>query len=122
MKKLFFLVFFLFVNLTFSQSKDELDLCMAAQSNSFSTNLDADNALDRILNVIGASKNFVLTPCDNINNAYATAFKGTRYILYDRKFMGLISKNTNDWSNLFILALSRPSYQWSLYRYTSLCR
>lgn len=80
MKKLFFLVFFLFVNLTFSQSKDELDLCMAAQSNSFSTNLDADNALDRILNVIGASKNFMLTPCDNINNAYATAFKGRRYI------------------------------------------
>ena len=87
-----------------AQTKDELDLCMAIQANSFTSNTEAENALDRILDVIGASKNFVLTPCNKISNAVATAYKGTRYILYDRDFMNLISKNTNDWSNLFIFA------------------
>jgi hypothetical protein len=87
-----------------AQSKDEIDLCRTIQSNSFSSNIDADKALNKILNVIGASKNFVLTPCDNIFNAYATAYKGVRYIVYDRKFMKLINSNTNNWSNLFILA------------------
>lgn len=103
MKKLFILIL-LVPSLILGQTKDELDLCMAIQGNSFSTDTAAENALKRILNTIGASKNFVLTPCDNINNAIATAYKGKRYILYDRKFMDLISKNTNDWSNLFILA------------------
>jgi hypothetical protein len=91
-------------SISFGQTKDELDLCMAIQANSFTSNTEAENALDRILDVIGASKNFVLTPCDKISNAVATAYKGTRYILYDREFMNLISKNTNDWSNLFIFA------------------
>ena len=103
MKKLI-IIFLLTPSLFFSQTKDELDLCMAIQANSFSTNTEAENALDRILDVIGASKNFVLTPCDKISNAVATAYKGTRYILYDREFMNLISMNTNDWSNLFIFA------------------
>ena len=91
-------------SISFGQTKDELDLCMAIQANSFTSNAEAENALDRILDVIGASKNFVLTPCDKISNAVATAYKGTRYILYDKEFMNLISKNTNDWSNLFIFA------------------
>ena len=60
--------------------------------------------MNRILNTIGASKNFVLAPCDKINNAVATAYKGTRYILYDKEFMNMINRNTNDWSNLFVLA------------------
>ena len=60
----------------FSQTKDELDLCMAIQANSFTSNTEAENALDRILDVIGASKNFVLTPCDKISNAVATAYRG----------------------------------------------
>lgn len=91
-------------SISFGQTKDELDLCMVIQANSFTSNAEAENALDRILDVIGASKNFVLTPCDKISNAIATAYKGTRYILYDKQFMNLISKNTNDWSNLFIFA------------------
>lgn len=103
MKKLIIIIL-LTPSLFFSQTKDELDLCMAIQGNSFSSNVEAEKALQRILDVIGASKNFVLTPCDKISNAVATAYKGTRYILYDKAFMELISKNTNDWSNLFIFA------------------
>ena len=61
------------------------------------------NWLEKILSVIGASKRFVLQPCDNINNAVAKSYKGIRYILYDRQFMNSIS-NGNNWGNLFILA------------------
>ena len=85
MRKLI-LLFLLFPLTSLCQTKDELDLCMAIQANSFTSNTEAENALDRILDVIGASKNFVLTPCDKISNAVATAYKGTRYILYDREF------------------------------------
>ena len=103
MKRTFF--FFLFIHfIGLSQTKDELDICFALQSNSFSSDAIANNALDRILNTIGASKNFVLTPCSKISNAVATAYKGERYILYDSEFMKLINLNTNDWSSLFILA------------------
>ena len=86
------------------QTKEELELCFFAQTNSFSSDNEADNALDRILGVIGASKNFVLTPCSEINNALATSYKGIRYILYDKAFMRLINSRTNDWSSLTILA------------------
>ena len=103
MKKLILLLLFVPI-VSFGQTKEELQLCLVAQSSSFTTDYEAENALDRILNVIGASKNFVLTPCSEINNAMATSYKGIRYILYDKKFMKLINSRTNDWSSLFILA------------------
>ena len=103
MKKLILLLLIVpFVS--FGQTKEELQLCLFAQANSFSLDNEAENALDRILGVIGASKNFVLTPCSEINNALATSYKGIRYILYDKAFMRLINSRTNDWSSLTILA------------------
>lgn len=80
MKKLFLLIL-IFPSLILGQTKDELDLCVAFQSNNFATNISAEKALNKILNTIGASKNFVLAPCDKINNAIATSYKGKRYIL-----------------------------------------
>ena len=110
MKKLVFILFFVshFISVdAFSQeygnSIDPLKLCVAIQSNNFISDVEAENALDRILSVIGASKRFVLQPCDNINNAVAISYKGIRYILYDKAFMNSLSRG-NNWSNLFILA------------------
>jgi tetratricopeptide (TPR) repeat protein len=106
MKKLFN-IFILITSVSFSQDYgnkvDALKLCTAMQSNNFTTDIKAENALDRILNVIGASKRFVLQPCENINNASAISYKGIRYILYDSNFMNTINNN-NNWGNLFILA------------------
>jgi tetratricopeptide (TPR) repeat protein len=82
---------------------DPLKLCIAIQSNNFISDAEAENALDRILSVIGASKRFVLQPCENIDNAVAVSYKGVRYILYDKEFMNSVSSG-NNWSNLFILA------------------
>ena len=104
MKKGLILLLLIFSNISFSQSKEGMEICLAMQSNNIMSDTDAEDALDKILDVIGASKNFALIPCDKISNAVATAYKGTRYILYDKKFMSLINQNTNDWSSLFILA------------------
>jgi tetratricopeptide (TPR) repeat protein len=106
MKKIIF--FFLFaVNLLFAQDygndSEALKLCSVLQTNQFGTDVEAENALDKILNAIGASKRFVLQPCNNINNAVATSYKGIRYILYDRDFMNSVNYG-NNWGNLFVLA------------------
>ena len=105
MKKL--IVFFFSISVfaqDYGNNAETLKLCTTLQTNSFSSNLDADSALDRILDVVGLSKNFVLAPCSDINNAVAVSFKGVRYILYDPDFMSMLSRNTSNWTNLFILA------------------
>ena len=106
MYKLLYLLIFISYS-SFSQdygnNEAAAKLCTAIQSNSFSSDKSADNALDRILSVIGASKNFVLQPCDNINNAIALSVNGVRYIFYDKKFMNSLNEGS-DWGNLFILA------------------
>ena len=61
MKKLILLLLFVPL-ISFGQTKDELQLCLIAQSTSFTSDSEADNALERILGVIGLPKNFVLTP------------------------------------------------------------
>ena len=103
MRKLLLLLFLVPV-VSFGQTKEGLQLCLAMQSSNFISDSEAENALYRILNTIGASKNFVLTPCSEINNAAATSYKGIRYILYDKEFMRLINSRTNDWASLAILA------------------
>ena len=105
MKKL---VLFLFSISVFAQNSgddvDALSLCESLQGNAFSSNQDADNALNKILSVVGLSKNFVLTPCSGTDNALAVTFYGIRHIFYDPNFLSLLSKNTSDWTNFFILA------------------
>jgi len=99
------LVIFLFINsVAFPQSRDALELCIAVRGNSFMSNVEAERSLEKILNTVGLSQNFVLQSCDRIENAIATSYKGIRYILYDKNFMSNISNYTNDWSNMLILA------------------
>lgn len=104
MKKILLTLALLVSFSSFGQNnKDALRLCSVLQSNSFSSNSAADDALERILGTIGASKRFVLQPCSNINNAVATSYKGIRYILYDPDFMNTLNYG-NNWGNIFILA------------------
>ena len=123
MKNLLYLLIFISYS-SFSQdygnNQDVGKLCAAIQANNFTTDSAADNALDQILAVIGASKNFVLQPCSNINNALATSFNGIRYIFYDRDFMNTLNEG-NDEGNLFILAhevghhINGHTVDWLLY-------
>ena len=112
MKKLSItLLFILFSLSTNAQSYDDAseasELCLLVQSsigNNFMNDKEAEAALEKILSVIGASKRFVLKPCNKINNAVATSYKGIRYILYDNEFMNKIANNSTSWFQLFILA------------------
>ena len=89
----------------YGNSVEAADLCVSFKSNSFASNYDADEALEKILSVVGASKRFMLVSCDNINNALAyTSESGLRYILYDEEFMNSLSNGNAYWSNIAILA------------------
>ena len=90
-------------SLDYGNDADTFRVCNALSGNNFLSDSSADTALDKILNVIGASKRFVLQSCGNINNAVALSYKGVRYIMYDPDFMRRIS-SSNDWVNMFILA------------------
>ncbi len=104
MKNFLYILVLLISFSSFGQNnKDALRLCSVLQSNSFSSNSAAEDALERILGTIGASKRFVLQSCSNTNNAVATSYRGIRYILYDPDFMNTLNYG-NNWGNLFILA------------------
>ena len=105
LKRIVVLLFFVQVSFgqDYGNKVDAMKLCTSIQGNNFINDVDAEKALNRILDVIGASKRFVLLKCDNINNAIATAYKGIRYILYDTNFMNSLDTG-NNWSDLFILA------------------
>ncbi|MDC1533275.1 M48 family metalloprotease [Polaribacter sp.] len=108
MKKLLFVIFLSFVsNIIYSQDYGNkataLELCANMGSSNFGTDISAENTLELILNTIGASKRFVLLPCENVSNASAFSFRGIRYIFYNRDFMQSIDSG-NNWGNLFVLA------------------
>ena len=88
----------------YGSSADASELCDFYQARSFATYRNADIALDKILDVTGMSKRFVLKECNDISNCLATTYKGIRYILYDREFMDAIATRTNSWSSMSILA------------------
>lgn len=90
-------------SLDYNNSYESINVCTAIQGNNFASERAADSALDDILNVIGASKRFVLQECSNINNAVALTMNGVRYIMYDPEFMTSLSYG-DEWSNKFILA------------------
>ena len=70
----------------YGSSTDASELCDFYRGNNFTTYRNADIALDKILDVTGMSKRFVLKECKDISNCVTTAYKGIRYILYDRNF------------------------------------
>ena len=105
MKKLLLLFYFLQF-ISYAQIADGLEICFEVQQSlkGFAAEKEADDALNEILAVIGASKSFYLIPCDKISNALALTYKGERFILYDKGFIDKVNKATNDWSGKFILA------------------
>ena len=89
----------------YDRSLDEsTELCTALSGKSYVSSAGADQALNKILSAIGASKRFILKECDGVNNASAAAYKGIRYIFYNKTFMNQIISRTDNWSNLSILA------------------
>lgn len=88
-----------------SNIENAQELCSYLQgvTNSFSSDSEAELALERILTAVGIPKSFALISCNDINNCIATTYKDVRYIIYDKKFMNEISRS-NSWINISILA------------------
>jgi len=105
MRALLFLFFFIPLISTSQDYKNYkgVQMCLAIQTYGFSSDTDAEEALDMIMDVSGLNKNFILSPCENINNALAIRFNNERYIIYDPEFMSKIDGKAK-WRNLTILA------------------
>ena len=113
MKNYFFFFLLVFPFLFYGQNgsyygnpSDAAELCgiRVQASNSFSSNQEAQKALDKIIAVTGISKRFALYQCSGINNCEAITFRGIRYIFYDQNFMKSITTTAGSWTNLSILA------------------
>jgi len=87
--------------------EDINDACAAL---GFSGNDEAEITVDRILEQIGLTRNFILQECPEINNAVAINIevgsgKKERFILYDNSFFNRINdKANNDWAAISVLA------------------
>lgn len=81
-------------------------LCAELKALSFKDDVDAKEILKTLLEPVGLRPNFVLQPCDSIQNCVATIGEnGWRYILYDRVFLkNLVSQGNNHWASMSIFA------------------
>jgi tetratricopeptide (TPR) repeat protein len=113
MKYYFLMALFCMNSFSWSQTgsyygnpSDAAELCgiRVQASNSFSSNQEAQKALDKIIAVTGISKRFALYQCNGINNCEAITYRGIRYIFYDQNFMKSITTAAGSWTNLSILA------------------
>ena len=82
------------------------EICPKAQFKGFKDDDGIEKLVKNITAQIGLKPNFILIPCNNINNAYAVLYDDNiRYIVYDKPFLDGISKNVKtNWSNMMILA------------------
>ncbi|GAB3177287.1 hypothetical protein [Telluribacter humicola] len=72
---------------------------------SFTSNRHAERVVERILQPVGLTRNFVVVECPESDNCFATVVDGKRFIIYDGKFMKQIESITNtDWSAISIVA------------------
>ena len=65
MRYLHLVLIFLVLQSSYSQTKEEIQLCLAVQSNNFSSNSEANVALERILTAVGIPKSFALISCND---------------------------------------------------------
>ena len=75
----------------------------------FTSNNEAEEKVNDIMNQIGLQPNFIVMPCPRLRNAFAVNLEGDigqlRYIIYDNAFLERIDLNTNtDWAAVSILA------------------
>ena len=105
---IFILIFTLVAKAQNYQSVEELDANCASLG--FSSNEDAEIAVDTILDAVGLFRNFTIQECPDINNAVAKIIQVSegykeRFILYDNTFFdNMDSKAGTDWASMSILA------------------
>ena len=89
----------------YSEGNRGSELCSKIQATSFMSDEAAEKTVERVLAPFGLNPNFVLLPCDQLDNAAAVTYDdGIRYIIYNRAFMTRIAKVSDDWASLGIVA------------------
>ncbi len=72
---------------------------------SFTSNRHAERVVERILQPLGLTRNFLVVECPNTENCFATVVDGKRFIIYDGQFMKQVESLTKtDWSAISIVA------------------
>ena len=119
-----FLIFVSMADFTFGQTRkmfycghdedpsySQVEICKKLSENSFSSDEEAKEVVDAIVDAVGLSGNFTVMECGNISNAVAVNFEDKkggliRYILYDNSFLESIGNKSGDkyWSSTAILA------------------
>ena len=90
----------------YAESNSSIEVCKYMQQNSFQSEKDAKEAIEKLLKPISLKPNFVAVPCNDIQNCAALTWSdGLRYIVYDKEFMKKISSAANtDWTSMSIFA------------------
>lgn len=71
----------------------------------YTSNRHAERIVERILQPVGLTRNFVVVECPNTENCFATVVDGKRFIIYDGQFMKQIEDLTKtNWSAVSIVA------------------
>lgn len=82
--------------------KSPQDICNYV---AYTSNRYAERIVERILQPVGLTRNFVVVECPNTENCFATVVDGKRFIIYDAQFMKQVESLTNtDWSAISIVA------------------
>lgn len=72
-----------------------IDVSKICNSLSFKDDKEAKDVLNKICDAAGIQNNFIMVPCNSIDNCLATVKDGDAYILYDNNFLNKIKNNTS---------------------------
>lgn len=89
----------------YAANSNKIDLTTSLKEKSFVGNDYLENLVDKIVALIGLSRNFIIVSYPEIRNVFAvTNNDGIRYIVYDPNLINEINNYTTKWSTLSILA------------------
>ncbi|MCC7246531.1 MAG: hypothetical protein IT269_12690, partial [Saprospiraceae bacterium] len=115
MKYPILLILMLFGNFVFAQTKpsfvcsffgtDVGSKVKNGQVNSFTSNSQAVQIVDKILAPTGLQRNFIVQESADVANACAVNIGDKRYILYNKEFIKMVDNSTRtDWASISIMA------------------
>ena len=72
---------------THRSTAEEICKSLTGKSMNFSSNIEAELILEKILSTLRIPKDFALVECSEIENCMALVSEGTKYILYNKNFI-----------------------------------
>jgi len=126
MKKIVQILIIVFINIKASNAQyvnfagSKINVSNICSSFAFKDDNEAKEVLNKICEAAGIKNNFIMIPCNSIDNCLASVKDGDAYILYDNNFLNKLKSNFSlgftekkiksksnkgdDWSSITILA------------------